>query len=218
MNVLAIDAASPSPAVSLLIAGRSFDEPIPSDRRASEELLPAVRRVLAAAGARLEDCRRLAVCSGPGSFTGTRIGLATAWALGRALAIPVESVSTLEAMAETARPEGAVGALSGAVPEITAILDAGRGELLLERFALEVPRARSLGEPSRLPSTEALRALTDSWVALPADLLGRPGSAQHRSVASGLARAVARAPRETAEPMRANYSRPSAAEEKRGAS
>jgi tRNA threonylcarbamoyladenosine biosynthesis protein TsaB len=212
MNVLAIDTASPSPAVALLVRGRLFEEPLPSDRRASEELLPAVQRVLAASGARLEDCGRLAVCSGPGSFTGTRIGLATAWGLGRALSIPVEPVSTLEAMAEAARPEA--GAL------VTAVLDAGRGELVLQQFALEGPRARPLSTPERVPREEAAeRARTGAWITLPPTLLPAQGGVLSMRVASGLALAVARAPRlDVSPPMKATYSRPSAAEEKRGAS
>jgi tRNA threonylcarbamoyladenosine biosynthesis protein TsaB len=212
MNVLAIDTASPSPAVALLVGGRLFEEPLPSDRRASEELLPAVQRVLAASGAQLEDCGRLAVCSGPGSFTGTRIGLATAWGLGRALSIPVEPVSTLEAMAEAARPDA--GAL------VTAVLDAGRGELVVEQFALDGPRARPLSAPERVPHEEAAeRAETGAWITLPPTLLREQGRVLSMRVASGLALAVARAPRlDASAPMKATYSRPSAAEEKRGAS
>ena len=72
MIVLAIDAASPLPAVALAAGGDVFDEALPRDRRASEDLLPAIQRVLARSGRRLSDCERLAVCAGPGSFTGVR--------------------------------------------------------------------------------------------------------------------------------------------------
>ncbi|HEY4231356.1 MAG TPA: tRNA (adenosine(37)-N6)-threonylcarbamoyltransferase complex dimerization subunit type 1 TsaB, partial [Thermoanaerobaculia bacterium] len=72
MQILAIDTASPRPAVSLLAGGALFEEPLPTDRRSSEALLPAIASILAAAKSRLEDCARLAVCSGPGSFTGIR--------------------------------------------------------------------------------------------------------------------------------------------------
>src|SRR5690242_13165841 len=68
MQILAIDTASPLPAVSLLANGDLFEETLPSDRRSSEALLPAIARVLAAAKSRLADCTRIAVCSGPGSF------------------------------------------------------------------------------------------------------------------------------------------------------
>jgi tRNA threonylcarbamoyladenosine biosynthesis protein TsaB len=99
MQILALDTASPFPSVTLLVREELREEPFPQDRRASEELLPAIERCLAAAGTTLARCNRIAVCSGPGSFTGLRIGLATAWALGRAAGVPVETVSTLEALA-----------------------------------------------------------------------------------------------------------------------
>jgi tRNA threonylcarbamoyl adenosine modification protein YeaZ len=212
MNVLAIDTASPSPAVSLSRGGELFEEALPSDRRSSEELVPALRRILTAARLRLEDCERLAVCSGPGSFTGIRVGLATAWGLGRASGIPVETVSTLEAMAEAARPTGAT--------RLAAVLDAGRGEAVLERFDLSEPRARSLGPAARVPRLE-IRSVAgrEPIVALPADLIDAPRVELAMRVASGLVLAVARAPREpVASAVAASYSRPSAAEEKRGAS
>ena len=97
MNVLAIDTASPDASVALAVGGRIFEEALPSERRASEELLPVLRRVIEAAGIELGGFDRIAVCAGPGSFTGVRVGLATAWGLSRAAGIPLETVSTLEA-------------------------------------------------------------------------------------------------------------------------
>ena len=210
MNVLALDTATPGPSVCLLARGELFEESLSSDRRASEELLPAVRRLLAAAGLRLEDCDRIAVCSGPGSFTGVRVGLATAWGLGRALGIPVEAVSTLEALAESARGREDLS--------VVAALDAGRGDLVCETFVLEPERARSLA-PARLIKRGDAAALSSETpvVALPAGLMDRPDVPLGRSVAAALALAVARAPRAAGSAVQAIYSRPSAAEEKRGA-
>ena len=207
MNVLGLDTASPMPAVALATPRASWEEPLPSDRRASEELLGAVARVLAAAGIELSACRRIVVCSGPGSFTGTRVGLATAWGLGRALGIPVEPVSTLEALAETARPEEG---------EVLAALDAGRGEVLVQAFSLRETRARPLAAAQRLARGEAAaRFATVRLVSLPEDLLGRAGQPLGESPARAMALATARAPREPAGPT-AFYARASAAEEKLG--
>jgi tRNA threonylcarbamoyladenosine biosynthesis protein TsaB len=208
LSVLALDTATPSPSVAVLSDRGLFEESLSADRRASEELLPSIARALEGAGLRLADLDRIAVCAGPGSFTGVRVGLATAWSFGRALGVPVEAVSTLEAMAETARRPGVASA--------AALLDAGRGEIVGERFDLSSPRARSLGSAERLRA----RDLPPAWsagplVALPADLV--PGvSAPPSSVAECLARAVARAPRPGTE-LAAIYSRPSAAEERHGA-
>jgi tRNA threonylcarbamoyladenosine biosynthesis protein TsaB len=216
MQILAIDTASPRPAVSLLANGALFEETLPSDRRSSEALLPAIARVLAAARSRLADCTRIAVCSGPGSFTGIRIGLATAWGLSRASGVPVEAVSTLECMAE---------AFSGerrGSERVAAVLDAGRGELVIERFALgrEGSRARSRGPAVRVPVAEAGAAAEgDPLVELPGGVSGAAALVPERTPASALALAVAREPRTASvAPAAASYSRPSAAEERHGPS
>jgi tRNA threonylcarbamoyladenosine biosynthesis protein TsaB len=208
INVLAFDTSSPAPALSLVAGGRLFEEPLPPERRASEELLPALAPACGC-GDPLQDCARLAVCSGPGSFTGARVGLATAWGLSRALGIPLEPVPTLEAMAEASRGTG---------PEVTCVLDAGRGELVAERFSLEENRARSLGPARRAQAAEIARIHSSGpVVSLPAGLGVAGATAPVMRVSSGLALAVARAPRPAASSFAAIYSRPSAAEEKHGA-
>ena len=83
MLVLALDAASPTPGVALADSENVFEEALPSDRRSSESLLPAVARLFASAGRSLSECERIAVCAGPGSFTGLRIAMASAWGPGR---------------------------------------------------------------------------------------------------------------------------------------
>lgn len=212
MTVLALDTASPRPAVALLSNGRLFEEPLPGDRRASEELLPAIRRVLAASGLLLEQCARIGVCAGPGSFTGLRVGLATAWGFGRARGIPVEPVSTLEAMADAARAKDLL--------RVVAVLDAGRGDLVCERFDLAGPRARSLGPAALLRSRDVPAfAAGDRVVALPEELVAPEPPPLHGTLAAALAAALTRSPRleaDAAHPLSAIYSRPSAAEEKHG--
>jgi tRNA threonylcarbamoyladenosine biosynthesis protein TsaB len=213
MIVLAIDTAGPHPSVVIRVGDAAFEEFLPEDRRASEELLPGIRRALERAGVGLDRCERIAVCAGPGSFTGVRVGLATAWGIARARGIALEAVSTLETLAEAARPAGASSA--------AAFLDAGRGELVAERFDLAGPRARSLAPASRCRGDEA-RAFAGaaSIAALPASLLAPAAPSLPMSLAAALAAAVARHPGAALPPdvpIPALYSRPSAAEEKRGA-
>lgn len=210
MQILALDTASPHPSVAVLARGEVFEEPVPQDRRASEELLPAIERCLARADLRLPDCDRIAVCSGPGSFTGLRIGLATAWALGRAAGVPVETVSTLEALAETARDSGAA--------RIATALDAGRGEVVIGLYSLAGPRAVPESPPERM-ALEAARVRADRLplVSMPADLVSAAGRGPAVSASRALALAVARAPGKITPRLAGIYSRPSAAEEKHGA-
>jgi tRNA threonylcarbamoyladenosine biosynthesis protein TsaB len=65
----------------------------------SERLLPLIDTMLRDAGLTVADLGAVAVTGGPGSFTGVRIGMVTAKALGQALEVPLAAVSTLEALA-----------------------------------------------------------------------------------------------------------------------
>ena len=218
MQILAIDTASPTPSVTLLARGGVWEEVLPPDRRASEELLPAIERCLAAAGATLSECDRIAVCSGPGSFTGLRVGLATAWALGRAVDVPIETVPTLEVLAETARYREPPRSRSSSPTRVAAALDAGRGEVILAVYSLAGERARPEAPPERLSKAAASRHVDGiPVVALPADLLSPSGAAPDLSPSRALALAVARAPGAALSRLEGIYSRPSAAEEKHGA-
>lgn len=69
------------------------------DRGQSEKLLPMINGILEKSGCTYKDLGLIAVTVGPGAFTGLRIGLSTARALGVALNIPVAGVTTLEALA-----------------------------------------------------------------------------------------------------------------------
>ncbi len=71
----------------------------PMDRGQAEHLVPMIDRVLKKAGVAYEDLDVIGVTVGPGAFTGLRIGLSTARALGLALDKPVIGVTTLEAIA-----------------------------------------------------------------------------------------------------------------------
>jgi len=93
--------------------------------RHSANLLPAIEGVLEEAGIGIREVSLLATARGPGSFTGLRVGLATAQGLGLATGIPAVGVSSLDAAAATDRnASGRVRSGSRLV-----LLDALRGEL-----------------------------------------------------------------------------------------
>ncbi len=96
------------------IAGRTY----------SAELIPTFERALTEASVSKRDIDLFAVASGPGSFTGLRVGLATSKALAEALQKPVVPVSVLEAMAVTC----------GKIGRVLTALDAQRGEVYVGEF------------------------------------------------------------------------------------
>lgn len=91
--------------------------------RHAESLFDGMQKVLRQARWRVQHLTGVAVCVGPGSFTGIRIGLAAARALGQTLRIPVVGISSLEIMAN-AEP----------TPYISTTIDALRGDVFAALF------------------------------------------------------------------------------------
>ncbi|GAB3590631.1 tRNA (adenosine(37)-N6)-threonylcarbamoyltransferase complex dimerization subunit type 1 TsaB [Angustibacter peucedani] len=109
MLLLALDTATPAVTVALHDGERVVAESLAVDARRHGELLaPGVESVLAQAGATARDLTDVAVGTGPGPFTGLRVGLVTARTMGAALGLPVHGLCTLDALAARAADEGAV--------------------------------------------------------------------------------------------------------------
>jgi tRNA threonylcarbamoyladenosine biosynthesis protein TsaB len=70
-----------------------------SGKSGARPLFPSLHELLVRTGVDLRDVKALAAATGPGSFTGLRVGLSAAKGLCRALGIPIIGVSSLEAMA-----------------------------------------------------------------------------------------------------------------------
>lgn len=98
--VLGIESSAISAGCALVEGGKIIAEQFLNTRHThSETLLPMVSGLLKNAGAALSDVERIAVTSGPGSFTGLRIGIATVKGLCMGADKPCVGVSTLEAIA-----------------------------------------------------------------------------------------------------------------------
>src|SRR5829696_7945223 len=137
--ILGFDTATPATAVALARGDDVVEarhDPAPGERPGHQTMLLAlVDRVMHEAGASWDDVERLAVGVGPGTFTGLRIGVATARGLAQARGLGLVGVSTLEALArgvDTTRP-------------VLAVVDARRGEAFAaawhERERLLAPAA-----------------------------------------------------------------------------
>ncbi|MDB5648766.1 MAG: tsaB [Hyphomicrobiales bacterium] len=152
MKILAIDTAHPAVSVCLL-SGQLGEllalETMPMVRGHSEALLPLIERVMAASGLAFDALDRIAVVVGPGSFTGIRIGIAAARAIGLACDIPVVGVSSLSAFAAPL-----IGRSGGAV--IAAGVDAKHGHIYVQGYG---PQGQNILAPRLATVRDAVRAL-----------------------------------------------------------
>jgi len=93
----------------------------------SAQLVPQIAALLAEHGRTKREIGAFAVVSGPGSFTGLRVGLAAIKALAEVLGKPIAPVSLLEAVAISGRNQG----------EVIAALEAGRGQVYCGHYFIE---------------------------------------------------------------------------------
>ncbi len=160
MKLLAVDTALGACSAALVEDGRVLAHRCAAmERGHAEALAPMVEEVMAGHG--FATLARLGVTTGPGTFTGQRVGLAFMRALRVALRVPLAGVTTLAAMAAQARAE------TGCARAV-ALHDARRDEVYIEiddapslmRFADAVETLRSLHGSERiaLAGTAASRA------------------------------------------------------------
>lgn len=146
LPLLAIDTAGPRLQLATLTeaAVETLSEEMQQGQ--AERIVPAIEDLLERSGLAYADLRRIAVTSGPGSFTGLRIGLSAARGLGLALGIPVIGIPSLLALSL-----GHEGPLS-------VTLDARRGEAYFQRFS--GPGAPA-SEPALLAIEEARASVVE---------------------------------------------------------
>ncbi|HYF91657.1 MAG TPA: tRNA (adenosine(37)-N6)-threonylcarbamoyltransferase complex dimerization subunit type 1 TsaB [Symbiobacteriaceae bacterium] len=127
MRILALETATSACTVAVVSEGNVLAEvTLQVPRAHSTRLMPLIAQMIEDSGVAKADLDGIAVGIGPGSFTGLRIGLATAKGLAFALGKPCAGVSTLKAMAF------GTGAQIGLV---VPMLDAKRGEVFTAVYA-----------------------------------------------------------------------------------
>jgi tRNA threonylcarbamoyladenosine biosynthesis protein TsaB len=142
--LLAIDTAAPRLALAVLRDNDRIDSLVEDMATGqAERLFPAIDELLTRATITYKDLTRVAVSTGPGSFTGLRIGLSAARGLGLALNIPVVGVPSLFALS-----------LAAQCDPVAVLLDAKRGEAYFQTFSGPgIP----IGDAVLLPIDEARR-------------------------------------------------------------
>jgi len=144
LRIVAVDTTTPRGSVALVEDGESRAEVrVGAADRHSRWLVGAIALVVEGLGLAPEDVDAWAVATGPGSFTGLRVGLSTVQGLALAASRPCVGLSSLEALAALAR---------GSAPTIVALVDAFRDEVYSGVYEAD---GRPRGEP-RVGPVEAV--------------------------------------------------------------
>lgn len=153
LKILGIDSSGNVASVSLLSDGVLMGEySINNKLTHSQTLLPMVDAMLQTAGVEPEELDFVAISAGPGSFTGLRIGAATAKGLAQALQVPVIKVPTLAALAYN---------LAGVSGLVCPVMDARRGQVYTGVYRYEGERLLSVLPQQAVDMGELLAQLNE---------------------------------------------------------
>ena len=158
MSILSIDTSSQVSSVAVLSAERVAAEiSMQGALTHSETLMPHIETALRMARVEKSELEGIAVSIGPGSFTGLRIGLASAKMMAYALHIPLIAVPTLEALAHHYICEGV---------RLVPMMDAQKGNVYAQEFMWEAGldglHLREKHALSILPLTEVIAGLENA--------------------------------------------------------
>lgn len=145
---LGIDTSASPGGVALVADGMLLMESIlPVLSLHSEKLLPAVSQLMNSLDIRGEELSGIAISAGPGSYTGLRIGIATAMGLAAGWGVPIKGVSTLRVIVSSLPEDAVLGCVR-----------ARKGEIFAGGFQSPSPLSHEL-IPQGLYSTEELAEL-----------------------------------------------------------
>jgi tRNA threonylcarbamoyladenosine biosynthesis protein TsaB len=158
MRVLAIDTALEACSAAVFDLDRggvTASEMLPMARGHAEALTPLIARVMDLAGTEFADLDRIAVTTGPGSFTGLRVGISAARGIALAAGKPAVGLSTLSAFAAPLIAEDDS-------THVVAAIDARHSHVYLQVFGiggrtLVAPRVASVREAARAAVTGPAR-------------------------------------------------------------
>jgi tRNA threonylcarbamoyladenosine biosynthesis protein TsaB len=175
--ILVLDTATRTPVVAVaatdgtVMAERRWQ----SRHRHGEELLGRIEEALAEIGAGRRDLTGVVVGTGPGSFTGLRIGLATAKTVAYALGIPIVGVSSTRALALAAAKADA------SLAEVAIALPAGAADRYVHRFRITGGLPLELAEPQLTAAPPASGEIDGESVQGVATALAQLGAAALRT-------------------------------------
>ena len=164
--LLAIETATTACSVAIQHQGHMVSRHLEQARVHNHELLPSIQALLAEADAELSQLERIIYGNGPGSFVGVRIAAGVVQGLAYGLDIPVQPMSTLQAIAQTAYEQQGIASCLVA-------LDARLNQVYAQDFALDATtqcmqplHEAWVSEPSALANhlTDDMQAIGDGWM------------------------------------------------------
>ena len=157
-RMLAFDTSGDVTAVAVLDGDRVLvEDSAASQERHAETLLPRIEQCLARAGLSLREIDVFAVGIGPGSFTGVRVGVATAKGLALATGKPLRGVVSLSALAGGARESLQCDAVL-----VAPILEAYKGEVFAALYRVSAAECTQALAPFHAAPEDAARAIAQA--------------------------------------------------------
>jgi tRNA threonylcarbamoyl adenosine modification protein YeaZ len=154
---LCIDASARPASAAAWRAGRLVEVVLSADRQHASDLLPALQRLVEELGARPRDARLVVVGTGPGSYTGLRVAIATALGLARAAQATALGIPSGEALCLELCAEG---------ESCTLALDARSGGTTLATYRRRGADVEVVHPPEWVPIGAAARRLSDAGLLL----------------------------------------------------
>ena len=129
MKILGIDTSSNASSVAVIEDNKLICEyTVNTKTTHSQKLMPMIENMLSMSEINIKDIDAIAICIGPGSFTGLRIGMATAKAIAHVNNLPIIGVNSLEILG---------GNMNLCDKKICSILDAQRNQVYTGRYKFE---------------------------------------------------------------------------------
>ena len=159
MKILGIDTSTMAANVAVLEDDKLICEyTINTKKTHSQKLMPMIENILKLSDLDIKEIDAIAICVGPGSFTGLRIGMATAKAMAHVNNIPLIGVNSLEILGAN---------MDLCDRNICSILDAQRNQVYMNKYILKDDKITELEEISIKPIDELLEEISSSnedWV------------------------------------------------------
>lgn len=159
MKILGIDTSTMAANVAVLEDDKLICEyTINTKKTHSQKLMPMIENMLKLSDIEIKEIDAIGICVGPGSFTGLRIGMATAKAMAHVNNIPLIGVNSLEVL-------GANMDLCN--KKICSILDAQRNQVYTCKYMIEENKSKALEDIGIMPIDDLLEKLSateEEWV------------------------------------------------------